>query len=597
LLQSALIAAALVSSLAGCGGGSGTAVRPVLGDVAGQAPARLPGSIVVRIPSTTSSTNRRLRYVSPSSLSAKVSIGPGQGCAQCSPPVTIEVGLYGVNQCTITGGVRTCTIALNLLPGTYTGTMTIYDSILDAQGHATGKPLSGNASFPIPIAPGGSNAVGVTLDGIPTSLAATILTASTMVRRNHVINGVATTAYRVIGANAAAQLALVAKDVDGNTIVGPGAPTWTANANPAGFTTAVNGNTLTITAPAVLKRQDAALTINAVSPACADPTAKCTLSGVVGFAESIAVTDPGFPRVVVWTIGASAVSAVITQGLSFPCPAVAFAPNGTLFVANGGNNTVTAYAPPYTAAPTVISKLVDTPVALAVDANNDLVVANNPVIGPGQIPAVTVYPPPYTTTNPVRLIATPLTSVAIDPGNRLWVLYSGGGLERYPAPYASGGEDVTIGQPASNFHSPSALALDAAGRPYVANSASNTVLRFDPPFSNQAPALTIPSTASQPILNPSSMAVASDGTIFVANDNSVGLGFYSPTGAPLGASFGIYINPLGTHALAADADDTMWLAPRNPSGPVGFPTPYGPGNYTLMTNTGFLGPDAIAIFP
>lgn len=101
----------------------------------------------------------------------------------------------------------------------------------------------------------------------------------------------------------------------------------------------MNGNTLAITAPAVLKRQDAALTVNAIPPACTDPTAKCTLSGVVGFAETSAVTDPGFPRVVVWTIGASAVTA---------------------------------------AAPTVISKLVDTPVALAVDANNDLVVANNP---------------------------------------------------------------------------------------------------------------------------------------------------------------------------------------------------------------------------
>ena len=117
---------------------------------------------------------------------------------------------------------------------------------------------------------------------------------------------------------------LGAKDADGDTIVGPGSPTWTANANPAGFTTAVNGNTLTLTAPAAAKRADAALTINAVSSACSDPTAKCTLSGFVGFVETMAVSAPQLVRVDVWTIGGSAVPTVITQGLSFPCPAVAF---------------------------------------------------------------------------------------------------------------------------------------------------------------------------------------------------------------------------------------------------------------------------------
>ena len=151
------------------------------------------------------------------------------------------------------GQTKTCTIPLSLVPGTYTGTMSVYDGVPDAQGHVTGKALSANASFPIPIVLGQANAVGVTLDGIPASLVATILTPSTMITRNRVVNGATQTVYRLFGANASAQLALVAKDADGDTIVGPGSPTWTANANPAGFTTAVNGNTLTLTAPAAAK--------------------------------------------------------------------------------------------------------------------------------------------------------------------------------------------------------------------------------------------------------------------------------------------------------------------------------------------------------
>jgi hypothetical protein len=94
LFRFALVTAALASTLAACGGGTGTRNAPVLDDVAGQAPARVAGSIVVRIPTTTtSSTNRRPRYVSPASLSSKVAIAPAQGCTSCSPPVTIEAGL------------------------------------------------------------------------------------------------------------------------------------------------------------------------------------------------------------------------------------------------------------------------------------------------------------------------------------------------------------------------------------------------------------------------------------------------------------------------------------------------------------------------
>ena len=302
----------------------------------------------------------------------------------------------------------------------------------------------------------------------------------------------------------------------------------------------------------------------------------------------MAVSAPQLVRVDVWTIGGSAVPTVITQGLSFPCPAVAFASDGTLFVANGGNDTVTAYAPPYTGAPLVISVGIKGPVSLAVDAGNDLIVANNSNHN------VTIYPPPYTTAAPTTLsdIGPTQASAVLDAGNHLWVVASTPYLLRYSAPYTPGAFDVAIGGVPSTLGTPSALAVDAAGRPYVADS--NKIVRFDPPFSNAGPALTISSTASQPITSPSALAVAPDGTIFVANTNTSGPAFYSPTGTPLGVTIGFYnVNvTLGANAFAADADGTMWLARNQP----GFPTPYGPANFTSLTPYSAAG-DAIAIYP
>jgi hypothetical protein len=588
LLRFALTITTLASSLAACGGG-GTAVPPAPA-LAGVSAARVAGSIVVRIPRAGSTTNRRPRYVTLQSISAKVAIAPVQGCTLCSPPVTIEAALYGGNPCTINGPIKTCTIALNLLPGTYTGAMSLYDDVLDGQGHVTGKPITTNTSFPIPITAGASNAVGVTLDGIPTSVVATILTPSKVIARSRVVNGVTTTAYRVIGANASAQLTLAAKDADGSTIVGPGSPTWSASANPAGFTTAVNGNTLTLTSGATPTRQDATLTINAVSPACSDPTAKCTLSGFVGFAQTMAIADHGLHKVELATIGGGAANAV-TQGLSFPCPAVAFASDGTLFVANVGNNTVTAYAPPYTGAPTVISAAVNTPVALAVDASNDLIVANNSAAN------ATVYPPPYTTAAPMVLqAANQPVGLAIDAGKHLWITAASGSLMRYSAPYTPN-FDIALGPGTSHLGIPSAIAVDTGGRAYVANVTNgNSVLRFDPPIANMTPALTIDSsTSSQPVLTPSAVAVAPDGTIFVANAQTVGLGLYSATGAPLGSAVGFYNSPRPSNVFAIDADGTMWLGGF--LDPVGFPTPYSVTNFTSLPNSGAITPDAIAIYP
>lgn len=84
----------------------------------------------------------------------------------------------------------------------------------------------------------------------------------------------------------------------------------------------------------------------------------------------------------------SAPSAWITNGINEQ-GAIAVNGSSNLFVPNQGANTVTAYGPPFTGAPTTIKGGQSQPVALAVDALGNLFVAN---YGNN---TVTQYPPPY----------------------------------------------------------------------------------------------------------------------------------------------------------------------------------------------------------
>jgi hypothetical protein len=561
-----------------CGGGS----HAVLPSNAPHSAQPMAGSIIIHVPSAssaTTSTRRSINYVSPSSFSAKIDIAPAQGCTQCTPAQTLQVSLIAASACVTSGSGRTCTIGLNLLAGSYTGSMTVFDGVLTG-GQVSGKSLSENTSFPIAIAASALNVTNVTLDGVPVTLVATILTPSALVI-DTVHPGIPV--YRLVGSGASAQFSIVAKDADGNIIAGPGAPAWTANASGAGFTASVTGNTITLTAPVAVSRQTGSLTMSAVSSGCNDSTAHCALGVQIGFAELLAVVDHGFPKVSVWPIGASAPLASITvpAGPS----AVAFAPNGTMFVANAIANTVTAFAPPYTGSPTTISAAISDPVSVAVDGSGNLAVAN----GTGN---VTIYPPPYTTATPTALLAVHPVAVLTDGANHLFVLVGGnnpGGLYRYTAPFTPGGFDFAFNITGSN--GVQGMTLDALGRLYVADSGNNDILRLDPPFSSGTPALTIPSTAAQPLSAPQSVAVGPDGTIFTAGGHFVNI--YSATGAALGTA-GFFGGFATQNAFAVDVDGTVWVA----TAPVlGLTQPYDVNTFTELSQSGFLTPNALAVWP
>lgn len=583
----ALFAAAATVAVSACGGGGTTAVPRAPAGAAASA-ARAAASIVLKIPAASAaSASRRARYVSIVSRSTKIVVAAAAGCAQCSQTQTLEVQLAGQGSPCSTGpSGKTCTIPLSLNPGSYTGSLIVYDGFLDSQGHVTGASLSENTSFPIAIALSQSNAIGVVLDGVPASLTPTVLTPSALIIGTRTVNGSLTTIYRLIGNSATAQFTVTAKDADGNVIAGAGAPTYTANAT-NGFTASANGNTMTLNAPSAFTKQTGALTVQANSSACTDPAAVCSIVVPIGFDQFIAVADTGGGNVSVWPLGASSPSATITTGINGPY-SVAFSSGGTLLVANYSNSTVTGYAPPYTGAPFTVSSHVSNPDAIAIDANDDLIVAN---YGGAN---VTIYPPPYTTTTPVTLNTGSLpAALAIDPTQHLWIVSSSGALYRYPSPYAAGGFDKGIGTAPTTFNHPSGIALDSTGRLYVANSGNNDLLRFDPPYSSQAPSATIASTAAQPMTQPANVIVGQNDVVLAGSQD--GLDVYDAAGNGLGVFAVKFYKPRGE---AVDQDGAVWVATGSGNGAVGLPPPYSNTNQLqLLSNNYFINPSSVAIFP
>jgi hypothetical protein len=576
-LMSAALGAAL---LGGCAGASTTSATPHQATSAATT-----ASIIIVIPSAnTSASLRRIAYVSTLSRSATLALAPSAGCAQCTPPFSQDYPLTGQGSPCTSGSPRTCTIPLLLAPGTYTASLKLFDGFVNAQGAATGNPLSEQTAFPVQVTLGQSNAIGVTLAGVPATLVQTVTTPSTLFLTTRVQNGAQVPIYRFSAAGASAQITLTAKDAAGLVIAGPGAPTWSANATGTGYTAAVTGNTLTLNNPSTRPAPIGSLSINAVSSACADPAAVCSANVALGLAQTLAIADTAGGNVQIWPIGAAIYSAYITTGINGPL-SVAFASDGTLFVANLNNSTVTYYAPPYTGTPQTISTKIANPVALIIDAQNDVIVAN----AGGN---VTIYPPPYTTTTPVTLsIGSQPSALALDATQHLWAVSTSGSLYRFPAPYTAGGFDVSIGQAATGFNQPKGLALDSLGRLYVANSGSNNVLRFDPPYSSQSPSATIATNAGQPMTNPANVIVGS-GDVMLAGSQD-GLDVYSSSGAPLGLQTTKFYKPRG---LAIDADGIVWVATGSGNGATGIPPPYDGTNLVSVGLGSLLSPSSVAVY-
>jgi sugar lactone lactonase YvrE len=475
----------------------------------------------------------------------------------------------GSANCVDAAAGTTCTLALQLNPGSYTGSLVTYDGPLDGSKKPTGKVLSKNQSFSMDVLRGKANVPKITLSGVPAGIQLFILSPRLRLVTNSPI--FLLPALLVAGQNTVARFAVYATDPDGNVIFGPGAPTFAVSAG-GGFSTTIAGSTVRLAVPSPAVTNIATMTFVASSTACASPAA-CTWKVDVGFDSLLAIADAGNEDVVVQTAGsnpAAPVVATVSTGVNGPID-VKFDAFGNLFVANYSGSTVTEYAPPYTGAPiATISNGVAGPNQIALAADGTLAVVN---AGAGN---VTAYAPPYANQTPVT-IATPSFSAAFDPTGNLWIGTTSSGIVRYAPPFSTSSATASNG-----VSSPFGIAFDSAGNLYVANHGNDTIEKFAL-GSYAAPA------ASASMAGVSSIATAN--VFIVACGTNVANVYGSSLDTPLA-------DPAGTTPCRAafDRQFGLWLTLPDDKLVVDYVYPPGVGGY-FVQGAGLNHPVAIASFP
>jgi hypothetical protein len=329
--------------------------------------------------------------------------------------------------CSSTLASTQCVLTLALAPGTYTAAVTTYD-----QTNAGGNLLSAGQNVGFTVVPGAANTINLTLSGIPVQYL--------VAPNSGIITGNAATGFTIAGITAQPQpFTALARDADGNFIVGVGAPAFTFSVTSgAGWSTTnattTRPNAFTVTSPGNGSTASIKLTAVYSDATCSQTTAVCTATfSVANHAQTLFVANCG-------AIGCG-----------------------------NGNDSVLVYAPPYTGTPTTITSGINWPVALAVDPSKNLFVSNF------QNRTITVYAPPYTGP-PVRTVTSVLQPIGIlvDAGYNLYEFNYAGGVNEYAAPYTTSFRSIQTNGGAPPM-------FDQANALFVVDPSGNGIAKLAPP--------------------------------------------------------------------------------------------------------------------
>ncbi len=541
----AVILALTGAAVSGCGGGSSVPHAMAAGASA--------VTFKLDQPASTNAANRRSpKYLSPATSQIAIDVEQN-GSSINGYPVNAALTLNN-NVCSSTLATTLCQITLPLAPGTYTAILTAEDGNNVALSSQT---------IGFTITAGQNNVVPLVLSGIPYALGITGGASA--------VQGSANSGLTLYGS--AAQPVLVsAFDADGNIIIGPGAPAFTASVLAgtnwhvqAPATTAPN--TALITPPGT-NGAGATISVTAVYPdtTCSQPGAVCTRTfSITNHIQTLfvatqdagvdAALPPGQPTILAAT--------------GSPQLVVALNPAGDLIVLTS-NSGVEEYFPPYTGAPVAIASGLTAPVALAFDAGGDLFVADS------YANTVTEYAPPYTGSPLVTLPGAGVWGLTVDrsTGDLFIPSETSHDVLVYAPPYS--GPTTTI---ASGISFPSQVTLDATGNLFVLDIGNGSVMEYAPPY-NGSPIATI--TAG--LASPAGLVLDGAGNLFVANEGGNNVTIYAPpyTAGPTVVPNGTLQNP---YAVALDGAGNLFVSNINGSKVTEFAPPY-TGNPVATIYTG-----------
>jgi hypothetical protein len=536
LRRPTLILTCLIAGLlTACGGGSKSspilpaAPAPAASATAPAANVKSRASFVITVPKPSPTPQGKLRpaYVSPATQSMTVSITQGS-----TSVISQTVGLTASSTgCSSSLSSLTCTLSLNLNPGSYTASITTYDGT-----NGSGNALSTAQNVAFTVTADQNNVVPLSLSGIP---------ANILVER--------------AGADS---IYVLAQDADGNFIVGTGAPTFTA-AKTAGTAivtitqpTTSAPNTVAFALPSPPATGTETIGVTASYPtgqtnACTETGAVCSLTSaatatyssgsafmpnyeandLLGYTLPLTsntqapfTTISGVAEYPYWGIALNSntsevfswgywegnttlvgvlppyTAASVTNGSTGLYDAYGYgaaAPNGDLFIPNyptadGSTGAVGMIVAPYTSTATQITAGVDEPAAATADSSSNLYVAN------GGSHTVTVYASPYTS-GPAATVSTTAAPLALAiSGSKLYV-GEVGYIDVFSLPLSSSSTPVATLTIAGEFYS---LALDAKGNLWGGCYAQcadteGAVYEFTTPLSTgQSPTVTLNMPAS-----------------------------------------------------------------------------------------------------
>jgi sugar lactone lactonase YvrE len=526
-----------------------SAVAPNTATRTGAASAAV--NITLHIPSPTAQAHaRRPQFVSPSTLGIGVNVGPASTtftlAQQTTPLQAIDVSVASSACTPAAGGTRTCTISVSAPPGNDAIAITAWDAS-PASGSFSGAHMLSTQTLTQSVLAGKQNTLNFVLNGITASVAFAPIGA-----QSHVLSTAGATS--IVGM-AIASFSLSALDADGNTIVGPGAPTLAVTSPDNKLRVANAGNTWTVQP---LHPNPQALTITATF---ADGSASQTFSQTVGVTQELwAALSENVTEAVGYALTSSGPQLLDTIPSNDNLFSLAVDPaSGNVWLGDETADTVSAFsAPTASGGPNALATATigfgtganQFPLGIAFDASNRLWITDFDDFYAVETVAGAAAPSALTNSPFAVTSGTTPAAVAFDRFATAWIANAGTNTVTAFNANPSGspsqqfsGATLNLASVGVQFTSPQALAFDAAGHLWLGDGAGN-VQEFTAPGQ------------SAPVSAPTAVSGAA---LAFASDQIGGLSFDAAGNLWVGRNSGVIaaFTPHGTSAPVAVSGESV----------------------------------------